>query len=189
MVGWCATTLIILTLLQPHKNCASIIFLKRGQPTLMRRISLQWIFMMHFERKVAEFAPSKTLQKAIDRIWSLFEFGGFACVFDLWLEDYRALDRYANSAPSTITIWMKVLKAPKIPFLVEGFNDKYQTLKAVFRISKSFIYTSAFPKRIAFQIFYHVSRCISDVLYWVDSKRKNIFWSTNICYLSRVVVA
>ena len=79
MVGWCATMLIILTLLQPHKNCASIIFLKRGQPTLMRRSSLQWIFMMHFERKVAEFAPSKTLQKAIDRIWSLFEFGGFAC--------------------------------------------------------------------------------------------------------------
>ena len=64
---------------------------------------------MHLERKVAEFAtpPSKTLQKAIDRIWSLFEFGGF--VFDLWLEAYRALDRYANSAPSTITIWMKVL--------------------------------------------------------------------------------
>ena len=57
----------------------------------------------------------------------------------------------------------------------DALNDKYQTLKAVFRISKSFIYTSAFPKRIAFQIFYHVSRCVSDVLYWVDSKRKNIF--------------
>lgn len=153
----------------------------------MRRISLQWIFMMHFERKVAEFAPSKTLQKAIDRIWSLFEFGGFACVFDLWLEDYRALDRYANSAPSTITIWMKVLKAPKIPFLVERaltINIRHSKLFSAY-LNHLFIRVH-FLNGLLSRSFITVKMYPMLFIEWIQ-RGKIFFCSTNICHLSRVV--